>query len=117
MQVEILKLLNEDNSIFAVGDEDQCIYGFRGSNPECMVKFSEHFEGGGKLPLSTNYRCPKNIVEISMNIIKNNSMRNEKNIIAFKEQDGGIAVLNNVNENSQAEEISSIIQNRNETTG
>ncbi|MGV8979806.1 ATP-dependent helicase [Clostridium sp.] len=110
MQVEILKLLNEDNSIFAVGDEDQCIYGFRGSNPECMVKFSEHFEGGGKLPLSTNYRCPKNIVEISMNIIKNNLMRNEKDIVAFKEKDGGIAVLNNINENGQAEEISCIIQ-------
>ncbi len=114
MQVDILKLLNEDNSIFAVGDEDQCIYGFRGSNPECMVKFSEHFQGGGKVPLSTNYRCPKNIVEISMNIIKNNSMRNEKHIVAFKEQDGGIAVLNNVNENSQAEEISNIIQSRHE---
>jgi len=114
MQVDILKLLNVDSSIFAVGDEDQCIYGFRGSNPECMVKFSEHFEGGGKVPLSINYRCPKNIVEISMNIIKNNSMRNEKNIIPFKEQDGGIAVINNVNENSQAEEISNIIQSRHE---
>ncbi|MBW9149360.1 ATP-dependent helicase [Clostridium sp. CM028] len=110
MQVEILKLLNEENSIFAVGDEDQCIYGFRGSNPECMVKFSEHFVGGGKLPLSTNYRCPKNIVEISMNIIKNNDLRNEKDITAFKQYDGIVAVLNNVNENSQAEEISCIIQ-------
>jgi len=114
MQVEILKLLNEENSIFAVGDEDQCIYGFRGSNPECMVKFSENFDGGGKLPLSTNYRCPKNIVEISMNIIKNNSMRNEKDIIAFKEKDGIIKVLNNINENSQADEISCIIQKYNE---
>ncbi|MFT5871645.1 MAG: DNA helicase-2/ATP-dependent DNA helicase PcrA [Clostridium sp.] len=112
MQVEILKLLNEDNSIFAVGDEDQCIYGFRGSNPECMVEFSEHFKGGRKLPLSTNYRCPKNIVEISMHVIKNNSMRNEKDIIPFKDRDGIIAILNNVNENSQAEEISCIIQKR-----
>lgn len=115
MQVEILRLLNEENSIFAVGDEDQCIYGFRGSKPECMVEFSEHFNGGDKLPLSTNYRCPKNIVEISMNVIKNNSMRNEKHITAFKEKDGGIAILNNVNENSQAEEISCIILNRMET--
>ena len=112
MQVDILKLLNQDNSIFAVGDEDQCIYGFRGSKPECMVQFSEHFAGGEKVPLSTNYRCAKNIVEISMNIIKNNNVRNEKEIIAFKEQDGGIAILNNVNENSQAEEISNIIQSR-----
>jgi DNA helicase-2/ATP-dependent DNA helicase PcrA len=111
MQVEILKLLNGDNSLFAVGDEDQCIYGFRGSNPQCMVDFSEHFSGGGKVPLSTNYRCPKNIVEISMNIIRNNSMRNEKNIIASKQSDGGIALLNNINENSQAEEISCIIVN------
>jgi DNA helicase-2/ATP-dependent DNA helicase PcrA len=114
MQVEILKLINEGNSIFAVGDEDQCIYGFRGSNPECMVKFSERFDGGAKLPLSTNYRCPKNIVEISMSIIKNNSMRNEKYISAFKQQDGGITVLNNVNENYQAEEISCIIEKRKE---
>jgi DNA helicase-2/ATP-dependent DNA helicase PcrA len=116
MQVEILRLLNEENSVFAVGDEDQCIYGFRGSKPECMVEFSEHFEGGGKLPLSTNYRCPKNIVEISMNVIKNNKMRNEKNIVAFKQQDGGIEVLNNVSENSQAEEISCIIQKRIESS-
>ena len=115
MQVEILRLLNEENSIFAVGDEDQCIYGFRGSKPECMVEFSKHFEGGDKLPLSTNYRCPKNIVEISMNVIKNNKMRNEKDIVAFKTQEGGIEVLNNVNENSQAEEISCIIQNRMES--
>ena len=114
MQVEILKLLNEGNSIFAVGDEDQCIYGFRGSNPECMVKFSDHFDGGGILPLSTNYRCPKNIVEISMNIIKNNDMRNEKEIVPFKEQDGIIKVLNNINENAQADEISCIIQKYNE---
>ncbi len=112
MQVEILKLLNESNSIFAVGDEDQCIYGFRGSNPQCMVQFSEHFEGGGKLPLSCNYRCPKNIVEISMNIIKNNSLRNEKHIVPFKQQDGGIKVLNSVNERYQAEEISCIIEKR-----
>lgn len=110
MQVEILTLLNEDNSVFAVGDEDQCIYGFRGSKPECMVEFSEHFKDGHKLPLSTNYRCPKNIVEISMNVIKNNSMRNEKHIISAKGEDGGITVLNNVSENSQAEEISCIIQ-------
>ncbi|MBU3181522.1 ATP-dependent helicase [Clostridium psychrophilum] len=114
MQVEILKLLNEGNSIFAVGDEDQCIYGFRGSNPECMVKFPEHFNGGEIIPLSTNYRCPKNIVEISMNVIKNNSMRNEKQIIAHKEQDGIVKVLNNINENSQADEISCIIQRYNE---
>ncbi|WP_312887193.1 ATP-dependent helicase [Clostridium lacusfryxellense] len=114
MQVAILKLLNEENSIFAVGDEDQCIYGFRGSNPECMVGFSERFVGGNKLPLSTNYRCPKNIVEISMNLIKNNSLRNDKNISAFKDQDGIIAVLNNVNENAQADEISKIIQKHKE---
>jgi len=110
MQVEILRFLNEDNSIFAVGDEDQCIYGFRGSNPECMVDFSKHFDGGIKLPLSTNYRCPKNIVDVSMNVIKNNLMRNEKTITAFKQLDGGIVILNNVNESAQAEEISCIIQ-------
>lgn len=44
IQIDILKLLNKDNFIFAVGDEDQCIYGFRGSKPECMVNFEIHFK-------------------------------------------------------------------------
>lgn len=105
LQIELLKMLNGGNSLYAVGDEDQCIYGFRGSKPECMVDFPEIFTDGKKIYLSKNYRSKSNIVDISKNLIKNNVLRNEKKIEANKTEKGSIHVLNNANENSQAEEI------------
>lgn len=83
-QIHILKLLNTYNSIFAVGDEDQCIYSFRGSKPECMVDFSNTFKGGNKVYLSYNYRSTENIVETAKNLIEFNKMRNDKIIKAYR---------------------------------
>ena len=83
MQISILRLLNEGNSLFAVGDEDQCIYGFRGSNPNCMVKFDKYFSHGEKVFLYKNYRSGKSIVELSKKLIQNNIVRNNKEIHAY----------------------------------
>lgn len=106
LQIEMLKLLNENNNLYAVGDEDQCIYGFRGSRPDCMVDFHKIFNNGKKIYLNINYRSVCNVVNISKNLIKNNIMRNEKNIKANKNEKGNISILNNINENSQAEDVS-----------
>ena len=65
LQITFLKMMNKNNSLFAVGDEDQCIYSFRGSKPEYMVTFKEIFNGGEKIYLSINYRSNENIVEAS----------------------------------------------------
>ncbi|MDP4143067.1 MAG: ATP-dependent helicase [Bacillota bacterium] len=105
LQLDLLKMLNEYNYIYAVGDEDQCIYGFRGSRPDCMVNFSEVFSKGKILYLGINYRSVPNIVDTSKQLIKYNRIRNLKNIRAFKKQDGLITTLNNINENLQAEEV------------
>ena len=48
LQIEFLKLINEGNELFAVGDEDQCIYSFRGSKPQYMVEFNNTFKEGKK---------------------------------------------------------------------
>lgn len=90
LQIELLQLISYSNSIFAVGDEDQCIYSFRGSNPECMVNFHKYFDGGRKIFLSTNYRSNKNIVDISKALISNNKNRNSKIIKENKETIGKI---------------------------
>lgn len=114
IQVDILKLLNENNSIFAVGDEDQCIYSFRGAKPECLVSFNEHFKDSLKLFLERNYRCPRSVVKISDNLIKNNKMRNDKNIYANKKQDTKINVVNYSDENREANDIALNILKLNE---
>jgi DNA helicase-2/ATP-dependent DNA helicase PcrA len=110
LQLEILKLLNNKNQLFALGDEDQCIYSFRGSRPDYMVDFQKHFEKAVKLTLSTNYRSTANIVGISNNLIKHNLMRNEKNMKPYKQDKKTIEVLRYQDENSQCSDIALAIE-------
>ena len=112
MQIDFLSLINSgsDNSLFAVGDEDQCIYSFRGSKPEYMVSFDKIFENGKKHYLSINYRSRKNIVEKSKGVIKFNKERNNKEIKWNKENEGIIKWFNAYNEKNQGEILTDIIE-------
>ncbi|WP_368487616.1 ATP-dependent helicase [Clostridium sp. BJN0013] len=91
LQIDILKLIGKNSSIFAVGDEDQCIYDFRGSDPICMVDFSGHFKEGKKLFLKKNYRSVCNIVKMSQNLIYNNKNRNFKYVESSRTNRGNIS--------------------------
>lgn len=108
LQLKLLKLLNIKNQIYAVGDEDQCIYSFRGAHPECMVNFDKEFNGE-KLYLSINYRSKSNIVEVSKKLIVNNKGRNDKVIRAFNKENGRILYSRPFNENEEAENIANHI--------
>ncbi|WP_204594781.1 UvrD-helicase domain-containing protein [Clostridium sardiniense] len=117
LQIEFLKMMNEDeeNSLFAVGDEDQCIYSFRGSKPEYMVIFNDIFKSGKKYFLSKNYRSSNNIIDGAKNVIEYNKERNKKEIIANKEESGIIKVSTPYDEKIQGEgivdDIKSLIKN------
>lgn len=110
IQVSFLILMNKDNEIFAVGDEDQCIYSFRGSKPEYMVNFHETFKDGVKVKLLTNYRSKNNIVEVSKRLIDKNKNRNEKEIISYCENHGVVHYSTPYNEYLQGEEIAKYIK-------
>lgn len=110
MQIEFLKLINENNSLFAVGDEDQCIYSFRGSNPEYMVTFDKIFKDGEKIYLSVNYRSNKNIVDVSKKLIVKNINRNNKEIISNKDSEGIIKFKTPFDEVDQGEDIAKVIE-------
>lgn len=88
LQIRFLELINKNNSLFAVGDEDQCIYSFRGSKPQYMLTFNEIFKDGIKLYLTTNYRSRRNIVSLSKKLISNNISRNHKIIESDAENTG-----------------------------
>lgn len=110
LQISFLKLINDGNELFAVGDEHQCIYSFRGSKPEYMVSFNEDFKDARKVYLSINYRSKLNIVDISKKVIKYNLKRNKKKINSFKENRGVIRYSKPYDETAQGEEIASIIE-------
>ncbi len=57
LQVRLLDLLLADGKrLFAVGDDDQAIYGFRGADIRPTLEFGTHFPGARILKLQTNYR-------------------------------------------------------------
>lgn len=67
-------------SIFAVGDDDQTIYGFSGATPEWLVRFEDHVPEAVHHALEVNYRCPAPVVEAAFNLISHNTVRVAKQI-------------------------------------
>lgn len=88
VQYKIAKLLaSEHKNIFVVGDEDQCIYGWRGANIENIMNFRQDFLNVKCYKLERNYRSTKNILNIANKLIKHNVSRIEK-VLWTENEDG-----------------------------
>ena len=76
-----LKLLaGTNNCIFAVGDDDQSIYGFRGARVGNMRDFESDFNVQNIVKLEENYRSHSNILDAANAIISHNKHRLGKNL-------------------------------------
>ena len=81
VQFEIIKLLSSKHgNLFAVGDDDQSIYGWRGAEIKNILRFDKDFAGAKVYKLERNYRSTKSILSLANCIIKNNSMRHGKTL-------------------------------------
>lgn len=82
-QYDIVKLLAlPENNLFVVGDDDQSIYGFRGSKPELMKDFLHNYPDCKQVLLDLNYRSAPQIVEASLKVIRQNQNRFPKELRA-----------------------------------
>lgn len=87
LQWEIIKRIKtDDTDIFMVGDPDQSIYRFRGSNPNILAKFIDEYSAK-VIALKMNYRSSKGIIRAANNLIKVNMKRFDKTLIAFDENE------------------------------
>jgi DNA helicase-2/ATP-dependent DNA helicase PcrA len=81
LQYQWLKLLaGGHNSLFAVGDDDQSIYAFRGANVGNMKDFQRDFKVEAVIKLEQNYRSHGNILDAANALISNNRNRLGKNL-------------------------------------
>lgn len=85
IQLEIIKSLSKpDNNLCVVGDDDQSIYGFRGSMPDCLINFKNDFNPCETVILDTNYRSTSEIMDFSKLVISNNIKRMEKDLKSYR---------------------------------
>jgi len=81
LQYRWLKLLaGGDNAIFAVGDDDQSIYAFRGASAQNMFEFERDFARGAVIKLEQNYRSHANILDAANALIRHNQHRLGKDL-------------------------------------
>jgi DNA helicase-2/ATP-dependent DNA helicase PcrA len=80
-QLLLLQILAlPENNIFAVGDDDQMIYGFRGAEVRHIIEFDKRFPISASYVLNTNYRSSRQIVRHSGWLIGHNAERIRKDI-------------------------------------
>ncbi|MBS2968426.1 ATP-dependent helicase [Metabacillus sp. KIGAM252] len=83
VQYEIIQLLSaKHQSVFAVGDDDQSIYAFRGSNPAFLLQFTIDFPDAKVIHLASNYRSSHEIVATANKMIAKNRERHKKKMDA-----------------------------------
>src|SRR5574340_325151 len=81
LQYRWLKLFaGPRTAIFAVGDDDQSIYAFRGANTANMAEFEREFAHGNVIKLEQNYRSHGNILTAANTLISQNAHRLGKNL-------------------------------------
>lgn len=69
-------------NICVVGDDDQTIYQFRGSNADNMISFTERYHDVHQVRLEKNFRCAPGIVDIADAVIGHNERRIRKKMIS-----------------------------------
>ncbi|SFA78251.1 MULTISPECIES: ATP-dependent helicase [unclassified Bacillus (in: firmicutes)] len=83
VQYELVKLFSSVNkNVCAVGDDDQSIYSFRGSDPAYLLEFEKDFPDAKVIHLSQNYRSSHEIVTTANQIIVANKQRRVKKMSA-----------------------------------
>lgn len=81
LQFNLLKALNGDKgSLYAVGDDDQSIYAWRGARSKNIQLFKDEFSNVEIFKLEQNYRSTNKILDVANNLIKNNKKRLGKNL-------------------------------------
>ncbi|MDC3181093.1 UvrD-helicase domain-containing protein [Gammaproteobacteria bacterium] len=88
LQYQLLQRLSSpEQCIFAVGDDDQSIYSWRGARVDHMFAFENDFSPVETIKLEQNYRSTSVILDTANHVIINNQKRLEKQL--WTQQSGG----------------------------
>ncbi|HXS74178.1 MAG TPA: DNA helicase II [Rhodanobacteraceae bacterium] len=95
-------LAGHTGKVFAVGDDDQSIYGWRGARVENMHAFLRDFAGARTIRLEQNYRSSATILEAANAIIARNPTRLGKQLWTAGDKGEAIALYAAYNDQDEA---------------
>jgi len=98
-------LAGKEGIPFAVGDDDQSIYRWRGARVEHIFQFQKDFPGGAVVKLEQNYRSTATILKAANALIANNGSRMGKNLWTDGAEGEPIRLYSAYNERDEAEFI------------
>ena len=86
IQEQLIRIIADTGAnICVVGDDDQTIYRFRGSNANNMITFSDRYKNVHQVRLEQNFRSVPGIVDIADIVISHNTIRLEKKMYSKNE--------------------------------
>ena len=106
LQYQWIRLLAGGGAaMFAVGDDDQSIYGFRGAEVGNMRDFQRDFAGPNVIKLEQNYRSQGNILDAANAVIQQNKERLGKNLWTDAGKGEPVRIFAAASDNDEAEFI------------
>ena len=110
LQYKFIKLLSEKNkNICVVGDDDQCIYQWRGADIKNILDFEKDFAKAKVVKLEQNYRSNGIILEAAHSVISHNKGRKQKKLWTDKEMGEKIKYFRAQDEKDEARYVVSEI--------
>ncbi|EJE7235178.1 TPA: DNA helicase PcrA [Clostridium botulinum] len=107
-QYELVKLLaSVHRNICVVGDDDQCIYEWRGADISNILNFEKDYKEAKVIKLEQNYRSKGNILNAANEVIKNNSQRKNKVLRTENENGNKIKVFRAYSDIDEAKFVAS----------
>ena len=110
-QYEFAKLLaGKYKNICVVGDDDQCIYAWRGADIRNILDFEKDYPNAKVVKLEQNYRSKGNILEAANKVIKNNAERKSKVLRTEQEAGNKVSVYRAYSDKMEAAFVASEIK-------
>ena len=94
-------LLHSKTNLWVVGDDDQAIYGWRGSNVSFLLNFESNYPGSQKFYLKTNYRSGDLIINASSRLASHLSQRFPKQFKGSRGVKGEIRFRHSLNDEQE----------------
>ncbi len=115
-QYRLLQLLAaEHRNVFAVGDPDQSVYGFRGADITNILDFERDFPGAVTIALEQNYRSTNSILRAANAVIENNRERKPKRLFSELGEGDPVQAVEVEDEHAEARfvaaEIARLVEN------